>query len=307
MVSPTGPSEEEQQQRDAAPQELRSRSLGERVGARVRRMRRNAGISRRILSEKSGISSRYLAQLEAGEGNISVGFLQRLAEALDCKVEWFIVEEDPWETDSLNVLDLYRNASADVQSAVRNVLQSGQPSDRRAGRVCLIGLRGAGKSTLGAMLGDQLGLPFVELTNIIEGMAGMPLSEIMAFYGQEGYRRLEAQALDRVSADHQHLVLAVAGGIVAEPATFDALLSQFYTVWLRASPVEHMVRVRAQGDLRPMDGNSEAMDQLKSVLADRETQYSRASAQLDTSGQTPEDSLGDLHRLVIDQSYVRLG
>lgn len=279
--------------------------LSARVGARVRRARQMRGIPRRVLSESSEVSPRYLAQLEAGEGNISIGLLQRVAQALDYKVEWLIGEDDPWDSDALQVAELYRQASAEVKGAVMDALRPQPDGDARAQRICLIGLRGAGKSTLGALLGDALDLPFVELTARIEEMAGMPLSEVMAFYGQDGYRNLEAQALERVITSHDRLVLAVAGGIVAEPATFTNLLNRFHTVWLRASPTEHMERVRAQGDERPMAGNPEAMEQLKCILASREALYGRADAELDTSGQPAKASLAELRQLIEHRGFLK--
>ncbi len=262
------------------------------------------GMPRRVLSEHSGVSPRYLAQLEAGEGNISIGVLHRVAQALDYKAEWLIGEDDPWDSDTLQIVELFRHASNDVKDSVRRALRPHPDEDARAHRVCLIGLRGAGKSTLGAMLGAELGLPFVELTALIEEMAGMLMSEVMAFYGQEGYRNLEAQALDRVITSHDRVVLAVAGGIVSEPSTYTTLLSRFHTVWLRASPTEHMDRVRAQGDERPMAGNPKAMEQLKNILASREALYGRANAQLDTSGRTQDASLNELRQLVDEQGFL---
>lgn len=288
----------------AQPDESPANALSARVGARVRRARQLRGISRRVLSESSGVSPRYLAQLEAGEGNISIGLLQRIAQALDHKVEWLIGEDDPWDSDALQMAELFRHADDGVKETVMKLLRPNSGGDARADRICLIGLRGAGKSTLGAMLGAALDLPFVELTARIEQMSGMPLSEVMALFGQDGYRNLEAQALDRVISSHDRLVLAVAGGIVAEPSTYTTLLSRFHTVWLRASPTEHMDRVRAQGDEGPMAGNPEAMEQLKCILASREALYGRANAQLDTSGQTPESSLKELRNLVEAQGFL---
>ncbi len=284
---------------ETAPQDLSAR-----VGARVRRARQMRGIPRRVLSESSEVSPRYLAQLEAGEGNISIGLMQRVAKALDYKVEWLVGEDDPWDSDALQMAELYRQASDEVKATVMNTLRPQPIGDAQADRICLIGLRGAGKSTLGALLGTELDLPFIELTTRIEEMAGMPLSEVMAFYGQDGYRNLEAQALDRVIAAHDRVVLAVAGGIVAEPATYTNLLNRFHTVWLRASPSEHMDRVRAQGDERPMAGNPEAMEQLKCILASREVLYGRADAQMDTSGRTVEASLMELRKLVDEQGFL---
>ena len=269
-----------------------------RVGERVRRARDRKGIPRRVLSEMSGVSPRYLAQLEAGEGNISIGLLQRVAHALDHKIEWLVGAEDPWVSDALRIADLYRSATAPVQAQVRAVLAPEPEAAQRAHRICLVGLRGAGKSTLGRRTGERLGLPFVELNREIEEQSGMPVEDLMALYGQEGYRRLEAQAISRVIATHDTMILAVAGGIVAEPETYATLLQHFHTVWIKASPAEHMARVRDQGDTRPMAGNPEAMDQLKSILTAREALYDRALAKLDTSGKTEDDSLAELLALI---------
>ncbi len=281
-----------------------SQDLGARLGTRVRNARQVKGIPRRVLSERSGVSPRYLAQLEAGEGNISIGLLQRVARALDYRIEWLIAEDDPWDSETLRVAELFQQADRDVRSTVLRTLRPDPVDPCRAGRICLVGLRGAGKSTLGALVAEALELPFVELTRVIEDMAGMPMQDIMAFFGHEGYRKLESQALDRVIETHDQLVLAVAGGIVAEPSTFSTLLGRFHTIWLRASPQEHMDRVRAQGDERPMAGNPAAMDQLKSILASRETLYAQASAQLDTSGRPVDVSVQEVQEVIRNMRYL---
>ncbi len=275
-----------------------------RAGERVRRARERKGIPRRVLSEMSGVSPRYLAQLESGEGNISIGLLQRVALALDHRIEWLVGDEDPWTSDAMRVADLFRSATSQVQERVLAELSPESVENLRAHRICLIGLRGAGKSTLGADLGSTLSIPFVELNRDIEEQAGMPVSEVMALYGQDGYRKLEAQAIDRIIATHDTMVLAVAGGIVAEPETYKRLLNHFHTIWLKASPEEHMSRVRAQGDERPMAGNPEAMDQLKSILRSREALYDKALAHLDTSGKTEKASLKELLALVKERSFA---
>ena len=275
-----------------------------RAGERVRRARERRGIPRRVLSEKSGVSPRYLAQLEFGEGNISIGLLQRVAIALDHRIEWLVGDEDPWTSDALRVADLFRSATSDVQERVLMTLSPESAENLRARRICLIGLRGAGKSTLGAMVGSALSIPFVELNRNIEEQAGMPVGEVMTLYGQDGYRKLEAQAIDRIVATHDTMVLAVAGGIAAEPETHKRLLSHFHTIWLKASPEEHMSRVRAQGDKRPMTGNPEAMEQLKSILRSRESLYEKAIAQLDTSGKTAKASLKELLALIEERSFL---
>lgn len=287
-----------------APDEVAARTLIARVGERVRKARELKGIPRRVLSEISGVSPRYLALLEAGEGNISIGLLQRVATALDHRIEWLVGEDDPWTSDTLRVADLYRKASAETRAQVVAVLSPQPERALRGRRICLIGLRGAGKSTLGARAGTALGIPFVELNREIEDHAGMAVTEVLALYGQEGYRRLEAQALSRIVAMHDTMILAVAGGIVAEPDTYTALLSQFHTIWVKATPEEHMARVRAQGDTRPMAGNPEAMDQLRHILTSREAPYDQARARLDTSGRTMEQSLGDLLALIADRRFL---
>lgn len=275
-----------------------------RVGERVREARQRRGIPRRVLSEISGVSPRYLAQLEAGEGNISIGLLQRVAVALDHRIEWLVGEDDPWTSDAVRVADLYRVANADIQQAALRILSPEPIEALRAKRICLVGLRGAGKSTLGARLGAEMGIPFVELNAEIEEQSGMPVSEVMALYGQEGYRKLEAQAVNRVIATHETMILAVAGGIVAEPETYNTLLSHFHTIWLRASPTEHMERVRAQGDERPMAGNPEAMEQLKSILTSREALYGKALAQFDTSGLSEDEAFARLQGLVVERGFL---
>ena len=275
-----------------------------RVGERVRKARERKGIPRRVLSEISGVSPRYLAQLEAGEGNISIGLLQRVANALDHRIDWLVGEDDPWTSLALQASDLFRRANSDVQREVMRILNPEPVQTRRAHRICLIGLRGAGKSTLGSMAARALDLPFVELNSEIETQSGMPVNEVMALYGQEGYRRLEAQAISRLIATHDDLILEAAGGIVGDPQTFAMLLANFHTVWLRTEPEEHMQRVRDQGDERPMAGNPEAMEQLRSILTSREVLYGRALAQVDTSGQKVEVSLEHLLNVIRDQGFL---
>lgn len=279
-------------------------ALIRRVGERVRQARERKGIPRRVLSDISGVSPRYLAQLEAGEGNISIGLLQRVALALDLRIEWLTGEDDPWTSDAGRVADLYRQAPPQVQQSVMRLLSDEPGQTRRARRICLVGLRGAGKSTLGSRVGERLGLPFVELNREIEDHSGMPVAEVMALYGQEGYRQLEAQAVDRIICTYDAMILAVAGGIVVDPETYGALLNNFHTIWIRTSPEEHMSRVRAQGDERPMAGNPEAMEQLRAILTSREALYARAEAQLDTAGKDLEQSLDDLMSLIETRGFL---
>lgn len=264
------------------------------VGERVRTARARRGISRKALSELSDVSQRYLAQLEGGQGNISIALLKRIAVALDHRIEWLVGDDDPWSSDALRVASLFRNATAEQKRRVLSLLDPGNAGEQRANRVALIGLRGAGKSTLGRLAAEALGIPFVELNAEIEATSGMPVNELMALYGQEGYRRLERHAVERVAAAHEAAILAVAGGIVAEPDTFSFLLRHFHTIWLKARPEEHMGRVRRQGDTRPMAGNPAAMEELKTILTSRESLYTQSEAQVDTSGRTVEQSLAVL-------------
>lgn len=281
-------------------------ALLKQVGERVRSARERKGISRRVLSENSGVSQRYLAQLEAGTGNISIGLLMRVAQSLDHKIEWFVGAEDPWSSASLRVAELFSAADAATREQVLRTLSPGNDQVVRAERVCLIGLRGAGKSTLGKLAAEQLDVPFLELNKEIALHGGMPIDEIMALYGQEGYRKLEAGSLDRVIENYDRVILAVAGGIVSEPETFNKLLSNFHTIWLKASPQEHMDRVRAQGDERPMAGNADAMEQLTSILASREVLYARASLMLDTSGRVLNASLDDLVSMIRTHRFLNI-
>ncbi len=275
-----------------------------RLACRVKEARKARGWPRRVLSEKSGVSPRYLAQLEAGEGNISLAVLQRVAKAFDLHVETLLAQDLTWSEDVQRVAGLYRGAAPEIQSKVRALLAPQNPEALRTGRICLIGLRGAGKSTLGRMAGKALGLPFVELNREIEAESGMPLAEVMALYGQDGYRTLESQALARVMARHERLILAVAGGIVSEPQTYGQLLEQFHTIWVRTSAAEHMQRVREQGDLRPMEGNPAAMAQLKGLLEARTPLYAAASAQIDTSNKMISASFNDLMAVIATRKFL---
>lgn len=263
------------------------------VGERVRLSRTRMGLSRKTLSECSGVSQRYLAQLEAGEGNISIALLRRISEALNHRIEWLVTEDDPWTSDIATVTSLFRLATKAQRDKVIKILNP-ESKARRANRVALIGLRGAGKSTLGRKAASTLNVPFLELNEEVELISGMPVNEIIALYGQEGYRHLERQAAERVVASYDAILLAAAGGIVSNPATFQYLLRHFHTVWLRARPEEHMSRVRAQGDTRPMAGNPEAMNELQAILRSRESLYASADVSIDTSGKSESESLSEL-------------
>lgn len=275
-------------------------ALMQRVGARLRAAREGGGLSRKALSDASGVSQRYLAQIETGLGNISLALLHRVAAALGLAVEDLVAAAPP-DAGATAIAARYAAAPEETRAAVRRMLgANGGP----ARRVALIGLRGAGKTTLGRGLAEAEGATFVELNDEVEALGGMAVGDIIALYGQEGYRELEALALDRVAAAHDRVVLAVAGGVVGAPAVYDRLLSRFHAIWLRAAPEEHMARVRGQGDERPMEGHPDAMRALREILAARETDYRRAPAALDTGGRTPAQSLEDLRRLVAAEEFL---
>ena len=268
------------------------------LGERVRNLRAQRGMTRKILARDSGVSERYLALLEAGEGNVSVVLLKRIAQALNVPAIELLREELPNDASAeRNELDkLARRLSPAQLRRAAELLQREFDVDvkARSGRIALVGLRGAGKSSIGALLAKRLKAPFVELDREVEREANTSLNEIFLLYGQAGYRRYERAALDRILAKHERVVIATGGSIVSEPETYDLLLASCTTVWLKAAPEEHMARVVAQGDTRPMKGNREAMDDLRRILNTRAALYGRADCTIDTSGRAIEQSLDEL-------------
>jgi XRE family aerobic/anaerobic benzoate catabolism transcriptional regulator len=257
----------------------------DQLGQRVRTMRALRGMSRKVLAKVSGISERYIAQLESGKGNVSIVLLRRVSNAMGAHLEDLIPAADPapdWQV----FRDLLRKATPSQIAQAKDVLAGHGATAHRASfaGIALIGLRGAGKSTLGKMLAKKIGWNFVELNKEIEAQNGLSIAEIIALYGQEGFRRMEQSALNQLLARKELMVLATGGGIVSEPLTFDLILSSFYTIWLKAEPEEHMGRVRKQGDLRPMADDRSAMAELRNILVSREPLYARASATVDTAG-----------------------
>lgn len=265
------------------------------LGSRVRRLRARRGITRKMLAQAADVSERHLANLEAGEGNPSILILRQIAEALDCSLAELLGDETTDSPDWLLIRDLLHGRTPAQLEAARNALTKlfGSPEarDHRLDRIALIGLRGAGKSTLGSRLAERLKRPFVDLNREIERVAGCRPDEVHSLYGPAAYRRYERRALEEALAAHPRVVIDTPGGIVTEAATFNLLLSRCYTIWLTASPEEHMQRVIAQGDLRPMAGNKQAMDDLRLILHERTPFYAKADLLFDTSGKPPADCL----------------
>ena len=284
------------QPEDPAPSEERARYLRQ-LGDRVREARTRRGMTRKILARDSQVSERYLAQLEAGQGNISILLLRELARALDLPLATLIGEGPEPPVDLVHTIEFLRRLRGPDLGEAHKLLVGhfgGSEVDARRQRIGLVGLRGAGKSTLGARLAERLAVPFIELDREIESESGQPLSGIFDLYGQPGFRRFERQCLDKVIAQHPRFVLATGGGIVSEPATFERLLNACFTVWVKAAPSEHMQRVVAQGDMRPMTDNREAMADLQRILSVREPLYRKADAAIDTQGKSIEESLEEL-------------
>jgi XRE family aerobic/anaerobic benzoate catabolism transcriptional regulator len=267
----------------------------EQLGQRVRTMRALRGMSRKVLAKASGISERYIAQLEGGKGNVSIVLLRRVSNAMGAHLEDLIPTAEP-APDWPVIRDLIRKATPGQIAKAKDVLGGDASAQRQTSfaGIALIGLRGAGKSTLGKMLAKKIGWNFVELNKEIEQQNGLSVAEIIALYGQEGFRRMEQAALGQLLARRERIVLATGGGIVSEPLTFDLILSSFYTIWLKAKPEEHMARVRRQGDLRPMADDRSAMAELRTILLSREPLYARAAAVVDTAGLTVDNAAARL-------------
>ena len=274
------------------------------MGQRVRELRAGLDMTRKDLAVASGVSERYVAEVELGRGNVSVLVLRQLADALRVSPALLLSAPDAAYDDRIALARLVDLAPAAVLPRLRRLLEKTFVADEAARnrRIALIGLRGAGKSTLGRQLARQARVAFIELDAEIERAAGTPLSEIFLLYGQPAYRRHERECLERVLAAHPAFVLATGGSIVTEQATYELLLQRCRTVWLQARPEEHMARVVAQGDLRPMAGQAQAMNDLKRILASRKALYARADATLNTAGQTVAQSLKALRALCLPRA-----
>lgn len=286
----------------AAPADEPKNPLLAALGERVRNLRARRGLTRKAVALAADVSERHLANLEYGIGNASILVLQQVATALHCSLaelvgdvttlspEWLLIRE---LLDGRGEADLRR-----ARIALGELLGTAGADPHRRRRIALVGLRGAGKSTLGQMLADDLELPFVELSREIEKLAGCSVREIHDLYGTNAYRRYERRALEEAVQIYDEVVIATPGGIVSDPATFNELLAHCTTVWLQAAPEEHMGRVAAQGDTRPMAASREAMEDLRRILNGRAAFYSKADLRLDTSGRTLAESFAQLRATV---------
>ncbi|WP_019939358.1 helix-turn-helix transcriptional regulator [Bordetella sp. FB-8] len=264
------------------------------LGERVRRLRAIRGMTRKGLAQATGVSERHLANLEQGVGNASILVLLQIARAFGCALAELVGDVTTGSPEWLLIRDLLDGRGEDQLQRAREALTQlfgvGVERAGRMRRIALIGLRGAGKSTLGQMLADDLDYPFVELNREIERVAGCGLLEIHNLYGPSAYRRYERRALEEAMQIYPEMVLATPGGLVSEPAAYNLLLERCYTIWLRATPEDHMGRVMAQGDFRPMSGNNEAMADLKRILSGREAFYAKADLTWNTSGRSLDES-----------------
>jgi XRE family aerobic/anaerobic benzoate catabolism transcriptional regulator len=272
------------------------------LGEAVRTLRARRGMTRRALAVEAGVSERHLANLESGVGNASILVLRQVAAALDVPLADLFDARPDASAEAALIRDLLRDRAEGELQRARLMLSrlfgdASQGGGRRT-RIALIGLRGAGKSTLGRMLAADLGYPFVELNREIERLAGCGVAEIHSLYGPSAYRRYERRALDDVVQRLRQAVIATPGGLVSDATTFNRLLDRCFTVWLQATPDEHMSRVLAQGDYRPMAGNGEAMDDLRRILAGRTPFYAKADVTFETSGRTLEQSFAGLRRVI---------
>lgn len=265
-------------------------------GERIRAERARRGMSRKLLAHHAGMSERYITQIESGKGNISIVLLRHVAEALGLPLARLIEDESPSPEMTLVRQFLSRLSPAQLEEA--HALLSGRfaadATVLRTQRIALVGLRGAGKTTLGAALAKAKEAPFFELDREVERLSGTSIGVILELYGQQAYRRYELQALQELLEAQPRFVVATGGSLVSEAATYELLLRNCLTVWIRATPEEHMERVIAQGDRRPMAGSDRAMDDLRRILEERTPLYARADVVVDTTGRSEEETVREL-------------
>jgi XRE family aerobic/anaerobic benzoate catabolism transcriptional regulator len=264
------------------------------LGERVRMLRSRRGLTRRAVAQMAGVSERHLANLESGTGNASILILLQIAKALQCSIFELMGDVTTSSPEWLMIRELLESRSEHELKQARihlsQLLDGRSDEAKRANRIALIGLRGAGKTSLGRRLADDLGYSFVELSRDIEKFAGCSISEIHSLYGTNAYRRYERRALEEAIQIYPEVVIATPGGLVSDSATFNQLLSHCFTIWLQARPEEHMSRVAQQGDLRPMAASREAMEDLKRILDGRAAFYAKADMTFDTSDQSLDES-----------------
>jgi XRE family aerobic/anaerobic benzoate catabolism transcriptional regulator len=276
-------------------------ALAAEIGRLVRLGRAKRGMSRRQLAQDSGTSERYLAQIEGGAGNPSVLVLQAIADALELPMVELLPRNGARPAAYARIIELLGRVPPDDLPAVADVIERSlhhAAASDRAQRIALVGLRGAGKSTLGSLLAERLDCSFIELDRMVEQEYGASLPLLIEMSGVATFRRYERACLERVVAEHRTAVIATAGGIVSNPETYALLLRRTHTIWILARPEEHMSRVVKQGDFRPMAKNREAMADLRAILEARRADYARAEAQLDTSGASVQQSLAKLQKIV---------
>jgi XRE family aerobic/anaerobic benzoate catabolism transcriptional regulator len=291
-------------------------SAGERsplldaFGERMRTLRSRRGLTRKVLAETAGVSERYLTNLEHGRGNPSLLILHQLARALECSLadlaEDFLAGSAEWPLIRELLQGRNETELRKARLAIGDVIGTGGDRRAKGRRIALIGLRGAGKTTMGRMLAEDLGMPFIEISDEIEKVAGFSLREIQDLYGVAAYRRYERRALEEIVQLHSEFVMATPGGLVSEAATFNLLLTHCMTVWLRADPQDHLRRASSRGDMRPMDASSEVMEDLRRILEGRAPFYAKADATVNTSRQ-PLDQTFELLRATLNKVYDRGG
>jgi len=271
------------------------------IGGKVRGQRAKRGMTRRQLARASETSERYLAQIEAGTGNPSVSVLRAIAQALDLPASALLPEIDGRPAALGNILDLLNRMPAAELAALAGDIEARAAQSQNADRgerIALVGLRGAGKSTLGRVLAQHLGWPFIELDRLVEEDYGASIPDLIEMAGTATFRRHERAALERVIAGHRQAIITASGGIVSDPESYALLLCRTHTIWIKATPEDHMSRVMAQGDFRPMARNREAMADLVAILDARRADYARAEAEVDTSAEAVERSLAKLFDVV---------
>lgn len=271
----------------------------QQIGDRIRGMRANRGMTRKMLAQDSSVSERYLANLEQGKGNISINLLRQVATALNTNIDELLPSTKYYSPEQSLINEFVSRLSRSEQKQTLELLHSRfSGSSAKPTRIALIGLRGAGKSTLGKMLEERQNLAFIRLVNEIEKLGGMPISEIFALSGQQAYRRLEEKALFQTLNNHDNCCIETGGSIVSQPKELNLLLATCFVIWVKASPEDHMQRVIAQGDMRPMNNNSDAMENLRLILKERTPYYEKAHAVLNTTGKTVEQSYRDIASLI---------